>query len=572
MSTNSTAALMKDGRIVACASEERFSRKKNTNDYPRQALDFCLRQGNVSPSEIDLVALAGYKFSINYWLVDHDNAFSVKDKIREQYDYWYPRLYENEDPDFLSIFSHKIIPQHKKALEVCNSGDPRISLITEHLRISEERIRLFNHHDCHAYYAYYGSHFRGDGVLNFVVEGFGDDANASISEFKDGELIFHYRTDDCYIGRLYRYITLLLGMKSNEHEYKVMGLAPYAKEAYYKEALDIFNSYMYVDGFEFKYHKRPKDLFFQFKKEFEHIRFDNIAGALQKYVELLLTQWVANACSRLKRSKIVFSGGVGMNIKALMEIAKLPLIEDAFVCPTGSDESLAIGACYHAFKTYNPSLSPAPIKDVYLGNDISSLEAKEYILKNNINSLYKVKFDVKPEDIAQMLVDKYVIARISGRMEFGARALGDRSILADPRDYSIVAKINDKIKRRDFWMPFAPVILKERVQDYLKNPKQIEAPFMTIGFETTDLARDHFPAGLHPADHTARPQVVSESDNPEYYKIVKAFEKLTGVGALVNTSFNLHGEPIVSSCEDALDVFEKTSIDALLLNNYLIIK
>jgi len=572
ISTNSTAALLKDGKIVACMSEERLSRKKNTNDYPKHAIEYCLKEAGITAREIDQVALAGYTFNSDYWSVDHDTNFSVKEKIREQYDYWYPKLYEKKAIAFLNVFKDKVLPDRDKLVKEAGKEDIRIYLIKKHLNIPDEKIKIYNHHNCHSYYAYYGSPYRDNDTLIFIAEGFGDDANASISEFVNDELKFHYRTDDCSIGRLYRYMTLLLGMKSNEHEFKVMGLAPYAKELYYQDALDIFKTYMYVDGIEFKYHKRPKDLFFEYKKALEHIRFDNIAGALQKYIEILLTEWVENACTKFNKNKIVFSGGVGMNIKAMMEISKLQAIKDMFVCPTGSDESLAIGACYHAYKKLDKLNDISMINNAYLGNDISGEMAKDYIIKNKIDKKYKIVFDIKNRDVAELLSDGYVIARASGRMEFGARALGNRSILADPRDYSIVRIINDKIKKRDFWMPFAPVLLKERVSDYLINPKNIDAPYMTIGFETTELGKKELIAGLHPSDFTARPQIVSEEQNPAYYHIIKEFEKMTGVGGLVNTSFNLHGEPIVSTCKDAMHVFENSGIDVLILGNHAVFK
>lgn len=572
ISTNSTAALFIKDRIVACASEERFTRRKNTNAYPSSAIEFCMKQAGITPEELDIVAFAGNKFNSKYWQVDHDASFSVKDKIREQYSYWYPRMYQDQDPDFLDLFREKILPERKALIGEDKDYDPRIDLAKSHLGIDDKKIHFYNHHDCHAYYAYFAGPRRRDDILNFVIEAFGDDANASISEFNNGKLSYHYRTDDCYIGRLYRHITLLLGMKSNEHEFKVMGLAPYAKEEHYREALDVFNSYMYVDGTEFRYKKRPGDLFFEFKKALEHIRFDNIAGALQKYVEVLLSEWVSNAVKKTGKKSIIFSGGVAMNVKAMMEIAKLDCVEDLYVPSTASDESLAMGVCYNAYKTHAGKESPVCLADVYLGNDITPDDASEFIDGNDIKDEFKVIYDVSPRTIADLLMRGYVTARAVGRMEFGARALGNRSILADPRDPSIVPRINDKIKRRDFWMPFAPVILEDRADDYLKNPKKVSAPHMTIGFETTQTARKDLPAALHPADFTARPQIISEQDNGPYYAIIKAFEKVTGVGALLNTSFNLHGEPIVSDCADALYVFRNSDIDVLILGGHALLK
>ena len=157
-------------------------------------------------------------------------------------------------------------------------------------------------------------------------------------------------------------------------------------------------------------------------------------------------------------------------------------------------------------------------------------------------------------------------------MEFGARALGNRSILADPRNSDVIHHINKLVKMRDFWMPFAPSILSEREEDYIINPKKIKSRYMAIGFDSTDLAKEHISAGLHPFDKTARPQIVYKEDNPNYHALIKSFEKLTGVGALMNTSFNIHGEPIVGTPEDAIDTFLRSGIHHLILGEWLISK
>ena len=157
-------------------------------------------------------------------------------------------------------------------------------------------------------------------------------------------------------------------------------------------------------------------------------------------------------------------------------------------------------------------------------------------------------------------------------MEFGARALGNRSIIADPRNLQTLHKINKYVKMRDFWMPFAPSILEERMKDYIYNDKNIEGRFMAVGFNTTALARKEIPAGIHPFDKTARPQIVTKKDNPGYHELIKSFEKLTGIGALLNTSFNIHGEPIVGTPYDALDTFKRSGIHIYFLGNWLISK
>ena len=267
-----------------------------------------------------------------------------------------------------------------------------------------------------------------------------------------------------------------------------------------------------------------------------------------------------------------------MNVKVNMEINSLKSVKEFFICPSPSDESQAIGAAYVLMSDYcrNHKLDAdkvlRPLSSAYLGPDITDQEILELIKKEELQKKYKIIRKVDYRKIAKLLANGAVIGRASGRSEFGARALGNRSILADPRNYDTVKIINEKIKNRDFWMPFAATILENRAKDYLVGYKKCGAPYMTIAFKTTALAAKHLKAGLHPSDLTCRPQVLKSGHNPGYEKIIREFEKLTKVGGLLNTSFNLHGEPIVQSAADALRVFQLSELDGLLLNDFFIEK
>ena len=203
-----------------------------------------------------------------------------------------------------------------------------------------------------------------------------------------------------------------------------------------------------------------------------------------------------------------------------------------------------------------------PIDDS-LNNIIHKLNLeKDFVIKNNISNL----------EIAEFLKNDLIIGRCNGRAEFGPRALGNRSILANPSNIKNVTKINNKIKYRDFWMPFTPSILLERVSDYIKNPKNLPSPFMTIAFDSTELARKDLVAAIHPADYTIRPQFVDKQSNPGYYDLIKKFEGLTGIGGLLNTSMNLHGEPIVTNSSDAIHTLINSELDILVINKTAIIR
>lgn len=267
-----------------------------------------------------------------------------------------------------------------------------------------------------------------------------------------------------------------------------------------------------------------------------------------------------------------------MNIKAMGRIADLPEVEAMFVGGSGSDESMAISSSICLAEdlsrengiTWN-SKDMFPIQNLYLGPSPDPKEIKE-ILRSLDSDVYEVKEDFTAKEIALMLADGKIIARCTGRMEFGQRALGNRSILADPIDLRIKERINSAIKNRDFWMPFAPVIMDKFANNYLINPKNIECPHMTIGFETTKEGYNAMIAACHPADKSARPQILHKNDNSEVYEILEEFQKVTGRAALLNTSFNLHGYPIVNTPTDAMHVFENSGLDGLLLENTVILK
>ena len=575
--TNSTAALLKDGRLVAAVSEERFRRKKNTGVYPAKAVEYCLKEASLNPEDIDIVVFDSIAFNYHNWVVDRDGTFTVRDWVREQKKYWKPTIYEKKEINYFNIFSDKIIEDHYTPEIISNyinpNNDIRPILVINHLGNGIKNIQSALHYECHHYYGYYMSPFREDRILSFVIEGWGDGTNATVANFERGVYKELYKTNICNIGRLYRYITLLLGMKPNEHEYKVMGLAAY--NAHYDKVFDIFSKTLYVDGLEFRYNERPIDHYYWFKERLEGLRFDDIAAGLQKHIELLICEWIRNWIRKTGVNKIVISGGVAMNIKAMMEVSKLDEVHDMFVAGSGSDESTAVGACFRAHvndcihKEKDPNDIPL-VRNLYLGPSYSIPDIKEVLNMYSGDHRFKEKEDFTIFDTARIISKGNAIARFSGRMEFGARALGNRSILADPRNLTMVRELNDQIKSRDFWMPFAPVIIEEREKDYLVNPKNISSPYMTIGFDTTELAIKDLICGLHQGDLTARPQILKRDENQDFYDLIKEFEKITGVGGLINTSFNLHGYPIVNTPNDAMYVFLNSDLKYLLMDNILV--
>ena len=584
---NSTAALLIDNRIIACVSEERFTHEKNDESYPYNAINYVLEEGGCEGEELDAVVIASNSLNLTIHLMRTYSRWAIEDHIKAMHQFWYPKLYENREVNFYDLFSDKMdVKQYpgtwsKLIDNIAGYFSTEDSekyrkfvhqVIHEHIGIPLEKISHIEHHTCHSSYAYWGSPLRGEDVLVITADAFGDGVSSTLSTIgKNGRIERRHEISESEftIARLYRYITLLMGMKPDEHEYKVMGLAPYAKPYVWKKAYDVFRKGMYVDGIDVKFHEKPKDHYFWFKERLEGVRFDGIAGGLQKYTEEILTEYVQNAMKHFDCSKLVYSGGVSMNIKANMLIKDLDVVEDMFICGSGGDESIALGACY-AYAAQAGRTNLEPVSNLYLGPQNTKAEVDKVLAEVQTEG-YFIK-EASNDLISDMLIDGKVLGRCCGRMEFGARSLGNRSILADPRNRSITQVINDKIKNRDFWMPFAPSIMAEHAHEYLVNPKQIFSPFMTIGFDSTEKGAECLVAGSHPADRTLRPQMVRAEDNPDYHALIDAFYEKTGCGGVLNTSFNLHGKPIVNSCKEAYDVFKKTDIDALILNKHIILK
>jgi carbamoyltransferase len=454
----------------------------------------------------------------------------------------------------------------------------RKSEITKDLGILSGKIIVVEHHFCHAAAAYFASPWAksSEKVLVLTSDGSGDGVCATVSIGQNGELEKIADTkSSASLGKIYSRITYLMGMKPWEHEYKIMGLAPYADEKGVEKSYKVLSGLIEIDDGSLSF-KNKTTLGMNYcypylREKLENHRFDWIAGAIQKLHEELIIKWVKNVLKETGLRKIAAGGGSFMNVKANMKMAELESVDEVFIFPSCGDESVSIGAAYFVQNLKGGAIQP--ISDNYFGGQFSEEEIKNTIETPDLKEKYIIS---KEQDInkkvASLLAEGEIVARFSGRMEWGARALGNRSILMDPRNKDGVRILNMAIKQRDFWMPFAPTVLDERQNDYLINKKNIRSPYMIMAFETTEKGRHDLSAGIHPYDFTARPQILQKEFNPDYYSLIKEFEKITGVGAVLNTSFNLHGEPVVHSPEDAISVFERSGLKHLALGKYLISK
>ena len=581
----SGCSLFVDDKIVFSSSEERYTRKKSDSLFPENSIKHALEYCNVSPNELDNVLICGNRLSLIPSIMREYSTFTVDDQLRSMKEYWYPKLIENKDISYVELFKDKInldtypfnTEWGKKfnyfSLENPYSVDDEkkvseffITTLSSFLNIEKSKISHIEHDTCHASYALYGSPIREKNTLVVTADAWGDDLSATISIF-DGDKINRvkeYHHKDFQLARIYRYTTLVLRMLANEHEYKVMGLAPYHNSKKTIEVEKILNDMQSINELEFSFNSNIKDIFYHLDENLKNFRFDQIASGLQSFTEKLLTKWFSNMVEEYDSSSVVYSGGISMNVKANLMISKIPQIKNFFVCGAGTDETLPIGACYHHATL--SKISPKPLVDLYLGDDANYSETQ----LSQTNNIKATSID-SIEQILDRLLDNQIIGICRGRMEMGQRALGNRSIICDPRNIKNVEKINDSIKNRDFWMPFAPIILDEYQDVLIENPKKLESPHMTIAFETKN-GKELIPASVHRSDGTARAQLLKKSVNPKLWNLIYRFYEKTGIPAVLNTSLNLHGFPIVRTIDDALYVFQNSKLDLLWLENHIIQK
>lgn len=578
---NSSAALIDAEGMRGSVSEERYDRKKNSTAFPKGSINYLLNISGVKTEELDLVVSASKcvpfidDHQIKAYEEERVNNFSsLSGRIKETIHILYYRF-----PIFRSAIK-ALYHSSNNRWKTEESAQKIRKHIQNFLPVDSNKIIFADHHTCHAYSVYYGfvpKEVRSEPFLVLTLDGEGDGLCSSINVVRNDnwEKISETKAGNS-IASFYGAITKFLGMTVNEHEYKVMGLAPYCSDYNRDKTLKKFQGLFWVnDDLTFGSQGGGNFVSMWLEDNLKYDRFDAVAAAAQKYVEDLAIEWIQKAIEKTGIHNIALSGGFFMNIKVNKVISELPEVKRLYVCPSGGDESAPIGAVYYGLKTLGANLESGLgfIPNLYLGNEYTESEIEEAI---KLNCDHKTVSVTKSDDIemamAKLLAAGEIVSRLNGRMEFGARALGNRSILANPSSPDVVKTINEQIKNRDFWMPFACSILEERAADYLLNPKGIDLSFMAISCETTALARKHLIGAIHPYDYTARPQVVRQADNPSYHKMLKYFDSLTQIGGVLNTSMNLHGEPLVNTPADAISTFSRSGLKHLAIGNYLLSK
>lgn len=534
---DSNAAIVIDGKIIAAVQEERFNRVKHSADIPLNSIDYCLKEAQLKVSDLDVIAISG----------------------------------QNIHKDFYRIFINK--------KEEIKSDIP--VYINKFILNNKIKIQSFDHHMCHAACGYCCSYFDNDKVLIIVSDGAGDDCSISIWKGYNGKLTLlkkYPKTGS--MGWFFSNVTEALGWVHGDGEGKTMGLASYGDFSNSLDKLKIFSPY-YIDGQLVKernygdvgflklkgaYHWHFKDANLIYKLLIqEKIKREDLACAAQKILEdehiKIIKYWIKVTGI----NRVVLSGGVFLNIVLNRKICDLEEIDKCYIFPNPGDSSLGLGASLCAMLVFsnNYKVDYTP----YLGPSFSSKDIEFILQRNKIKYKKFSSLDCLCKKVAEELSKDKCVGWFQGRMEYGPRALGNRSILMSPlnpqnRDY-----INKFVKFREKFRPFCPSILYEEKDKWLKEKE--DDFYMILCFNGKNI--DKIPSVVH-VDGTLRPQLVRKKDNPLYYRLIKEFKKITGIGVLLNTSLNIMGEPIVLSPTDAIKCFYSTGLDILVMENILIEK
>jgi len=566
---NASVALLVDGRVAFAIEEERLTRIKNQGGIPRLAIEETLRRTGIAVESIDQVALNG------------------------DYMVYYPSYKEAVRNGFRRSTSRR-----GALRDVATSALKRVGFIDREYRrrlqgrrlaalraagLPAQKIVVVEHHMAHASTAYHGSGFT-EPTLVLTCDARGDRVCATVSAADRGRLQRLAAVgEDESVGRLYTLVTYLMGMAPLEHEYKVMGLAAYADPAdpQVERLARKFAELFELDPANPLRWKRRAGVPSMFaatrlvSRLIEHERFDWVAAGLQSFLETFLLDWVRACIRETGLKRLALGGGVFMNVKLNKRILELSEVDDCFVCPSSGDESNAIGSAYWAHAQLSPTSwqTVAPIDNLYFGGDFTdeAIDAGIRMASTRHNLQWQHIADIEAR-VAELLAAGEVVARFKNRMEFGARALGNRSILANASDRGAVRRINGMIKMRDFWMPFAPSVMAEEAPRYYLKPKPSRAEFMTLAFDTVPEKREAIVAAMHAHDWTVRPQEVRRETNKEYYDLIAAYRAHSGEAIILNTSFNLHGFPIVYTPADALEVLTTSGLRRLACGNFLVSK
>ena len=590
---DSAAAIIQDGKIIAAAQEERFTRKKHDESFPINAVQFCLDQAGVNINELDAIAF-------------YDKPMLKFERLLETYYGFAPKglfSFLKSMPVWIreKLFLKRIIHEELEKLEGYDKDKVKF---------------LFpEHHLSHAASAFYSSPYQDAAIL--TIDGVGEWATASISVGKGNsiEILKELRFPHS-LGLLYSAFTYFLGFKVNSGEYKLMGLAPYGDpvspdtsryiQIIKEQLIDIKDDgsiWLNQDYFNYATGLRMVDdakweKLFGFKKKSEEDELQqqhcNLGYAIQHVTEEIVYKMAAEAKKLSGSQYLCMAGGVALNCVSNGKLLRSGLFKDIFIQPAAGDAGGALGAAQAAYYIYFdqqrvPSTGQDEMQGSYLGPEFSDREIELELKRLKAVSHHSDNFDVLTQQVADLVNEGKVIGWFQGRMEFGPRALGNRSILGDARNPEMQKKLNLKIKYREGFRPFAPSVKAEVCKDYFEL--ETASPYMLIVARVKESRRHKMPDNYHqlplmerlyiqrsdlPAvthvDFSARVQTIHRETNERYWKLLDAFQQKTGYGVMVNTSFNVRGEPPVCTPTDAYTCFMRTEMDYLVIGNNLLSK
>lgn len=539
----SAATLIKDGIVIAASAEERFSRKKHDSDFPKNAIAFCLQQAGITSQNLDYVVFYEKPFvkflrhlqnSINFF--PHSRTYfveSLKNSLTQKF--WVK------------------------------------SKIADSLKISPEKILFVPHHLSHAAAAFYTSPFKSAAFL--TIDGVGDNstitwgAATNTKLIPKSQILFPHS-----IGLLYSTFTAFLGFEVNDGEFKVMGMAGYGKPRYKHLIKKLYhldsNATFSLELDYFQFHLSSTSMYSaKFSKLFSHCdRFD-LAASLQSCLADIILTIAKYVHSKTGLTNLIYSGGVALNSMVNSQLLQKTGFKQIYIFPAAGDDGGSVGAALYIYHHFLGKPRTKTISHVFWGTSFSNTQIKDFLTSHEISAKYMTDTTLFPY-LAQKLSLNQVIGWFYGAAEFGPRALGHRSILANPHNPKMKDLVNSKIKFREEFRPFAPSILERSASDFFYLATPLLTPFMLATLKAKSKAKKIAPAVVH-VDDTSRIQIVTPS---RYYNLISAFNSLTHIPMLLNTSFNLKGEPIVNSPRDAYNTFRNSGLDILVLGNYVITK
>jgi carbamoyltransferase len=561
----STAAVMIDGKIVSAISEERLCRMKMANGMPRRAIGLVIEEAGITPDEIEIVAVSQKVLAFEPEPTPWDGWFQDGHSPKA-------RLFANMSSYIAPILGRSPVAwraHHSAKRFLSRDRLKKLPAVLGDVYGIRAPVRFYDHHFCHAASAYYTSNF--DRALVVTLDGGGDGRSGSVYAGEDGNLSPIASVDSFNsLGNLYSYITALCGFKAEKHEGKITGLAALG-EPIYANILRQFVRYQEPGQVRYTVPMYHRYALTQISKRLP-ADFDRaaLAASVQLVLEEIGTAFVRYWLRRTGFRNIAVAGGVFSNVKFNQRIHELEEVDNFFVHPAMDDSGLSVGAAFAAFAEqpgFDPSKAIQRLSNVYLGPEYNEREIKQAVEASSLPAHYEPNVH---KSIAELLSQGYVVARFTGRMEYGPRALGHRSILYQTTDPSVNDWLNERLKRTEF-MPFAPATLLEYAHHCYEKLEGAEDParFMTITFNCTEEMRSQSPGVVH-VDGTARPQIIDLDTAPDFYQILKEYHKLTGIPSLINTSFNMHGEPIVCSPQDAVRSFKEGNLDYLVIGKWVI--